>query len=119
MATKTNIRSFRYSDEVGGILEKFKGNTLNEKFENLVLYCFWNMKKIDRQLSQKQKEYDELCKKVEDKRKQLYEFDSLMSEKNRLSAAISKIAIDVLNYRERQEKTMQEENVTQNDAAAS
>lgn len=36
---KTNIRSFRYSDRVAEILEASEGNTLNEKFENLVLFC--------------------------------------------------------------------------------
>jgi hypothetical protein len=119
MATKNNIRSFRYSDEVGGILEKFKGNTLNEKFENLVLYCFWNMEKIDRQIAQKQKEYDTLCKKVEDKRKELYDLGSLIRQQESIAAAMARIEIDVINYRERLKKTMQEENVTQNDAAAS
>ena len=37
---KTNIRSFRYSDRVAEILEASEGNTLNEKFENLVLFCY-------------------------------------------------------------------------------
>lgn len=37
---KTNLRSFRYSDRVAEILEASEGNTLNEKFENLVLFCF-------------------------------------------------------------------------------
>ena len=113
---KNNIRSFRYSDEVAAIIEGFKGNTMNEKFENLVLHCFWEGKKIDAQLAQKRKEYDRLCKQVEEKRKQLYEFDSLMSEKQRLSSAISKIVMDVFSYRERQEKTMLED-VTQTDLA--
>ena len=36
---KTNIRSFRYSDRVAEILEASEGDTLNEKFENLVLFC--------------------------------------------------------------------------------
>lgn len=113
---KNNIRSFRFSDEVAAIIEGFKGDSLNDKFENLVLHCFWEGKRIDAQLAQKRKEYDRLCKQVEEKRKQLYEFDSLMSEKQRLSSAISKIAMDVFSYRERQEKTMQE-NVTQTDDA--
>ena len=40
MATKNNIRSFRYSDKVADILEGYHGNSLNEKFENLVSDCF-------------------------------------------------------------------------------
>lgn len=36
---KNNIRSFRYSDEVAKHLEKQPENSLNEKFENLVISC--------------------------------------------------------------------------------
>lgn len=43
---KTNIRSFRYSDRVAEILEASEGNTLNEKFENLVLFCYDELPKI-------------------------------------------------------------------------
>ncbi|WP_101911435.1 hypothetical protein [Marasmitruncus massiliensis] len=113
---KNNIRSFRFSDEVAAIIEKFKGDSLNDKFENLVLYCFWERKKIDDQLVQKRKEYDRLCKQVEEKRKQLYEYDSLVEEKQRLNKAITKIVIDVIDYKERLNKAMQED-VTQIDLA--
>lgn len=37
---KNNLRSFRYSDRVAEILEGFDGDSMNAKFENLVLYCF-------------------------------------------------------------------------------
>ena len=113
---KNNIRSFRYSDEVAGILESFEGSTLNEKFENLVLHCFWERKKIETQLAQKRKEYVRLCKQVEEKRNQLYEFDSLMSEKQRLFSAIAEIALDAFDYKDRLAKAMQE-NVTQKELA--
>ena len=35
---KSNLRSFRYSDEIAAILEAQEGNSLNEKFESLVLF---------------------------------------------------------------------------------
>ena len=38
--SKPNIRSFRYSDKVAEILDSHRGDTLNEKFENLVSDCF-------------------------------------------------------------------------------
>ena len=37
--TKNNIRSFRYSDRVAQILESVEGDSLNAKFENLVIFC--------------------------------------------------------------------------------
>ncbi|MCB6801501.1 hypothetical protein LI015_07670 [Enterocloster sp. 210928-DFI.2.20] len=39
-SAKNNIRSFRYSDRVAEILEAMEGDSLNAKFENLVLFCY-------------------------------------------------------------------------------
>ena len=68
--SKNNIRSFRYSDEVAGILEGFKGSSMNEKFENLVLYCCRavpemqkRLNEMDKLLAQKRDELDKLRKK--------------------------------------------------------
>jgi len=71
--TKSNIRSFRYSDKVSAILENFKGNSLNEKFNNLVIYCFDRLEQrtkdladIENQIEQKRNTYHDLCKKLSD-----------------------------------------------------
>jgi hypothetical protein len=40
---KSNLRSFRYTDEVAVILEAQEGSSLNEKFESLVLFCFYKL----------------------------------------------------------------------------
>ena len=40
---KSNLRSFRYSDEIAAILEAQEGKSLNEKFESLVLFCFYKL----------------------------------------------------------------------------
>ena len=39
-SAKNNIRSFRYSDRAAEILEAMEGDSLNAKFENLVLFCY-------------------------------------------------------------------------------
>ena len=36
MATKPNIRSIRFSDELAELIDRQAGNTFTEKFENLV-----------------------------------------------------------------------------------
>lgn len=68
--SKGNIRSFRYSDEVAKIIEGFEGNSMNEKFENLVLYCCRAVPKkqkqlndMDRQLGLKRDELNKLRQK--------------------------------------------------------
>ncbi len=70
---KSNIRSFRYSDKVAKVLEDFEGNSLNEKFNNLVLYCFdklesrkQDLSAIELQIIKKRNESYELSKKLED-----------------------------------------------------
>lgn len=49
---KPNIRSFRYSNEVAEILEAQRGNSLNEKFENLVTDCYLMLERRQRMLEQ-------------------------------------------------------------------
>lgn len=71
--SKSNLRSFRYSDKVAAVLEGFQGGSLNEKFENLVLYCFDRLEtrkkdlaKIEKDIESKRKQYFELCKQLQD-----------------------------------------------------
>jgi len=79
MSTKSNIRSFRYSDEVAEILEGFSGDSLNAKFENLVLHCY-------KLLPKKKKELNQITKQVEDKEK---EYIKLCSQLQEVSSLIS------------------------------
>jgi cytoplasmic iron level regulating protein YaaA (DUF328/UPF0246 family) len=60
---KNNIRSFRYSDEVKEILEGFKGSSMNEKFENLVLHCFKQVPLVENQLQNLKSDIYEHIKK--------------------------------------------------------
>lgn len=101
MSSKTNLRSFRYSDEVAGILEAFGGGSLNEKFENLILHCFWERKKVDELLTQKRKEHDRLCEQLKTKREQLLELDTLLADKKRISSAIAKLTTEIWGYTDR------------------
>lgn len=58
---KTNIRSFRYSDKVSKILNDFHGDSMNQKFENLVLFCF-------ERLEIRKKCLDDIEKEITEKR---------------------------------------------------
>lgn len=82
---KTNIRSFRYSDEVAGKLQGFSGNSLNEKFENLVNFCFLELPKIHKQKS----DYEKDISKLRAERKKLCdEIMALTDVKNDMKAVI-------------------------------
>lgn len=50
MATKTNIRSIRFSDELAELISQQTGGTFTEKFENLVTRCVWELPVKEQQL---------------------------------------------------------------------
>ena len=66
MATKPNIRSIRFSDELAELIDRQAGNTFTEKFENLVTRCVW-------ELPQKEAELKRLEEKIQQERKRLAE----------------------------------------------
>lgn len=66
MATKPNIRSIRFSDELAELIDRQAGNTFTEKFENLVTRCVW-------ELPQKEAELERLEEKIQQERKRLAE----------------------------------------------
>lgn len=77
MAVRTNSRSFRYSDRVAEILENFEGDSLNDKFNNLVIYCFDEVLKrqmtialLDEEIKVKK----EKIKKLSEKTRQIDDF---------------------------------------------
>lgn len=70
---KTNLRSFRYSDEIAAILEAQKGNSLNEKFETLVLFCYYKVES-------RKKDLEEVERRIEQEREQLYNLQRATEE---------------------------------------
>jgi hypothetical protein len=70
---KTNIRSFRYSDYVAKCLESFPGNSLNEKFENLVTYCY-------DEVPQREKQLEGLKKEIKAKQQESFELEKKLRE---------------------------------------
>lgn len=55
MATKGNIRSMRFSDEIIGIIEAQPGESFTAKFENLVRKCVIELPKKEQELARIQK----------------------------------------------------------------
>lgn len=50
MATKNNIRSIRFSDELADLIDRQVGRTFTEKFENLVTRCAWELPQKEAEL---------------------------------------------------------------------
>ncbi len=122
MATKNNLRSFRYSDKVAEILEKFKGNTLNEKFENLVLYCFDEVPKREKRLKDIDNEISKKLDMLRNFNRQLEELrgleQSITSAKHYLGI-VSRGAVLLADRMEAEVSDADKTVVTQNGSAAS
>lgn len=66
---KDNIRSFRFSGEVAAILEGQEGKSLNDKFETLVLFCYYKLEQRKEDLAKIEKQIEERRKKLNDLQK--------------------------------------------------
>lgn len=73
MATKNNIRSIRFSDEMAELIDRQQGDTFTQKFENLITKCVW-------ELPAKEEELKQIEQLIEAKRKQLHEMTTQAGE---------------------------------------
>lgn len=64
MATKNNIRSIRFSDELAEVIDQQIGKNFTEKLENLITRCMW-------ELPQKEEQLKRVNEMLEDQRKRL------------------------------------------------
>lgn len=64
MASKSNIRSIRFSDELYELIDRQEGDTFTQKFENLVTRCVW-------ELPRKEKELEGVRKAIQQEREEL------------------------------------------------
>lgn len=92
MATKSNIRSMRFSDDILQMIEAQIGDTFTQKFENLVTRCVW-------ELPEKEKRLYDLEKEITVKRNELY---TLAQKVNNYSNRVRRLILDI----ERLEETI-------------
>lgn len=64
MASKSNIRSIRFTDELYELIDRQEGDTFTQKLENLVTRCVW-------ELPAKQKELAQIQEQINQERKEL------------------------------------------------
>lgn len=81
MATKNNIRSIRFSDELADLIDRQVGRTFTEKFENLVTRCVWELPK-------KEAELDGIEKRISQERQRLGELEQKRIELQRVIAEL-------------------------------
>lgn len=81
MATKNNIRSIRFSDELAELIDQQIGRTFTEKFENLVTRCVWELPK-------KETELERIEKRISQERQRLRELEQKRMELQRVMAKL-------------------------------
>lgn len=82
MATKNNIRSIRFSDELAELIDNQVGDTFTQKFENLVTRCVW-------ELPAKEEQLQRINEQIKQQRKKLKNYQNLIFELTYRSEDIS------------------------------
>lgn len=77
MGNKSNVRSFRFSDEVAAILEGMQGHSMNDNFEQLVLECYYKLPDLKKEIKYYEKQINQQRKKLND---MLYQIEPKLSE---------------------------------------
>lgn len=111
MSKKCNIRSFRYSDEVAAILVKFGSpeSSLNDKFEQLVLDCYWKLPELEKQIKARQKMLDELRKECADVQRKIFDQRALGWELDGMMSAIRQCKMRLSDINGKLEKDLERE----------
>ena len=85
MATKNNIRSIRFSDELADLIDRQQGKNFQQKFENLVTRCAL-------ELPEKEAEIARLDEQRRAKLQQLRELDSKLRTKKSVFSSIDNLS---------------------------
>lgn len=94
MATKNNIRSIRFSDELAELIDRQQGKNFQQKFENLVTRCVYELPQKEAEIARLNKLKAEKQKQLSEMNEQLYELrmtiGDLMPKITALEAAVKR-----------------------------
>ncbi len=76
---KCNISSFRYTDEVLQIIDNFEGNSRNDKFNNLLRFCYESVPARQLQLDQLESEIKAKREMLHNLSKEVRDIEQMLS----------------------------------------
>lgn len=79
MASKSNIRSIRFTDELYELIDRQAGDTFTQKLENLVTRCVWELPQKEKELKQIQEQIDKERNELQRIRDNKCKIDNLTS----------------------------------------
>lgn len=100
MASKSNIRSIRISDDMTALIDQQVGANFTEKWENLVTRCIWELPKQEERLK-------DIQERIKKEQQRLYDLQRATEELRRLEQNI-KTAQYYFGIVERQAKQIAE-----------
>lgn len=74
---KSVAKSIRLTQELYDFISNYKGDGFNEKFSNIITFCFKKEKELDRVIAQRAKELEDLNTKITEKRHLLLTLNQL------------------------------------------
>lgn len=87
---KTNVRSFRFDDEVLKIIEGFEGDNCSDKFDRIVRHCFMAVPEAQRQL-------DDLETQIKNKKKELKRICDMSDEMRTIQSKVMNLSLNLTN----------------------
>lgn len=82
MASKSNIRSIRFTDELYDLIDRQTGDTFTQKLENLVTRCVTELPEKQKQLAQIQMQIDNERQQLNYIKTQKRKFESNIRDMN-------------------------------------
>lgn len=80
---KSVAKSIRLTQDLYDFINNYKGEGFNEKFSNIITFCFKKEKELNKVIEQRTKELDSLNAKIAEKRALLGILNQLESVLNR------------------------------------
>ena len=100
MASKSNIRSMRFSDKMIEMIESQAGDTFTAKFEALVQRCMWELPRKEEELKNIQDHINAERKRLERIRKRGYEIEqNMLRMSQEMSTANARIKVLTNNFK--------------------
>lgn len=88
MASKSNIRSIRISDDMLELIEQQAGNNFTEKWENLVTRCVWELPAQEQRLEEVERQIQHARERLKNLHELYRKLNSIYTDLNRKTTTI-------------------------------
>lgn len=91
MASKSNSRTVRLSDDMIDLIDRQQGETFTQRFENLVTRCVWELPQKEKELEHYKLQIKREQKQLSKLSQQVYEYHEIVQQLNGKIDALGKL----------------------------